>query len=127
MRLFQFTRFTLVLLLTGLSAGCGSWSSPFGKLSPYKIDIQQGNDITQEMVDRLKLGMTASQVRFVLGTPLLGDPFHPTRWDYVYRYQNGTSELDTRRLSVVFEDDKLKKIDINAAAAPTRVQEGAGK
>ena len=53
-------------------------------LKPYKIDVQQGNFLDQEMVAKLKPGMTRSQVRFLLGTPLIADPFHPDRWDYVY-------------------------------------------
>jgi outer membrane protein assembly factor BamE len=55
----------------------------------YKIDIQQGNVLTQEMVAQLKPGQTREQVRFILGTPLLADIFHQQRWDYVYRYHNG--------------------------------------
>lgn len=125
---FPSPRFALVLLLAGLSAGCSGWSNPIDTLSPYKIDVQQGNDLTQEMIDRLKPGMTASQVRFVLGTPLLGDPFHPARWDYVYRYQSGSGKLEMRRLSVVFENEKLKRVDGDVIAAkPAHAQEGAAK
>jgi outer membrane protein assembly factor BamE len=80
-------------------------------LSPYKIDVQQGNAITQEMMDKLKPGMTPSQVRFILGSPLVRDPFHPHRWDYVYSYAKAGRMTEQRRITVVFEDDKLKGIE----------------
>ena len=64
----------LSVCLTLLVSGC----------SVYKVEVQQGNVVTQEMIDKLKPGMTRSQVRFVLGTPLITDAFHPERWDYYY-------------------------------------------
>ena len=70
-----------------------------GFLSPYRIDVQQGNFISREMVAQLKEGMrtkdgvTPEQVRFVLGTPLLTDIFHSNRWDYVFRLKKGSGEL----------------------------------
>jgi outer membrane protein assembly factor BamE len=88
-------------------------------ISPYKIDVRQGNYVTQEMVAQLKPGMTKDQVRFVLGTPLLTDMFHAERWDYVYRFKPGRAEAQQRRLSVFFEDGKLARVagDVTAAAA----------
>jgi len=100
-----------------LLAGCGSWSNPIDKLSPYKIDIQQGNAITQEMLDKLKPGMTPAQVRFILGSPLVEDPFHPNRWDYVYRYQKAGKLSEQRRVTVVFENGKLKGFEGDVVAA----------
>lgn len=113
-----------LLLISLLLAGCGSWSNPIDKLSPYKIDIQQGNAITQEMLAKLKPGMTPSQVRFILGSPLVQDPFHPNRWDYVYRYLKAGKLTEQRRVTVVFEDDKLKGIegDVVAAGQPAEVR-----
>ncbi|HSQ05349.1 MAG TPA: outer membrane protein assembly factor BamE, partial [Burkholderiales bacterium] len=73
---------TALLLL--LLAGC-SRVPMLPNLTPYKIDVQQGNYITQDMVAKLKPGMTRSQVRFILGTPLIADPFHAQRWDYLYQ------------------------------------------
>ena len=70
--------FLLVLLL----AGC-SYIPMLPGLKPHKIDIQQGNYVTQDMVSKVKPGMSRSQVRFALGTPLVADQFHPDRWDYV--------------------------------------------
>lgn len=113
-----------LLLISLLLAGCGSWSNPIDKLSPYKIDIQQGNAVSQEMLAKLKPGMTPSQVRFILGTPLVQDPFHPNRWDYVYRHMKAGKLTEQRRVTVVFEDDKLKGIegDVVAASQPAEVK-----
>lgn len=102
----------LLLLLTLQLAGCG-W------LAPYRIDIQQGNFVSQEMVAQLKRGMTKEQVRFVLGTPLVTDIFHASRWDYVYLLDRPGEPRVQRRLAVFFEDDKLARVegDVVAAAA----------
>lgn len=82
-----------------------------GCLSVYKMDVQQGNVITQEMVDQLKPGMSRSQVRFVLGTPLVSDPFHPERWDYIYLFRRGgAAEVESHRLTVIFQNDVLARI-----------------
>lgn len=80
-------------------------------ISPYKIDIQQGNIITQEMLSKLKAGMTRSQVRFALGSPLVIDPFRGDRWDYVSLYQKQGKEAERRRITVIFEEDKLVRIE----------------
>ncbi|HKA42324.1 MAG TPA: outer membrane protein assembly factor BamE [Burkholderiales bacterium] len=80
-------------------------------LTPYKIDIQQGNVVTQDMVEKLKPGMTPSQVRFILGTPLVVDTFHKDRWDYVYRYERAGRLQEHRRIVVVFQDEKLARIE----------------
>lgn len=111
----------LVTLLLGTLVGCGGWSNPIERVSPYKIEIQQGNAINQEMLARLKPGMTPSQVRFVLGTPLLVDPFRANRWDYVYRLAKGGKLVEERRVTIVFEDDRLKAIEgdvVVGAASP---------
>ena len=79
-------------------------------LSPYRIDVRQGNYVSQEMVARLKPGMTQDQVRFALGTPLVSDIFHADRWDYVYRFQPGRGPVQLRRLVVYFEDGKLARV-----------------
>lgn len=80
-------------------------------LSTYRIDIQQGNVVTQEMVDKVKPGMTRQQVRFVLGTPPIVDPFHEDRWDYVYYYKKGGTVQEHRRLVLLFSGDTLKRIE----------------
>lgn len=100
--------YRLVLTL----ACCFALSSCF--LKPYKIPIQQGNFLDAEVIGKLKPGMTRSQVRFLLGTPLITDPFHPERWDYVYYTNNEFQKpQDVRRLSLLFEGDKLKQATTN--------------
>lgn len=74
----------------------------------YKIDIQQGNVVTQDMIDQLKPGMTRKQVRFIMGNPLITDTFHASRWDYLYSIQPGGRQRYQERVSLVFgSDDQL--------------------
>lgn len=80
------------------------------RLSPYRIDVRQGNLVTQDMAAQLKPGMSKDQVRFVLGTPLITDVFHADRWDYVYRFQPGRGEPQHRQLTVFFEQGKLVRV-----------------
>jgi outer membrane protein assembly factor BamE len=91
------------LTLTGLFALAGC-SFP----GVYKIDIQQGNVVTQDMIDQLRPGMTRRQVRFIMGNPLLTDTFHSNRWDYLYSIQPGGGQRLQERISVNFSaDDQL--------------------
>lgn len=90
---------------------------PLPTLTPYRMDIQQGNVITQEMLAKLKPGMTANQVRFILGTPLVVDAFHKDRWDYVYRLEKRGKLVEHRRIVVVFKDDQLARIEGDVVAA----------
>src|SRR5258706_7980397 len=80
-------------------------------ISPYRIDIQQGNVVTQEMVSKLKAGMTRAQVRFVLGSPLVTDMFHGDRWDYVLLMQKQGKADERRRLTVIFDGDKMVTLE----------------
>lgn len=73
----------------------------------YKIDIPQGNIITQNMIDQLRPGMTKRQVIFVMGMPLIRDPFHQDRWDYVYNFQPGGGVRGQERISMFFVNDQL--------------------
>lgn len=85
-------------------------------IGSYKPEIQQGNVITQDMIDKLKAGMTKSQVRFVLGTPLIVDPFHPERWDYVYLYKkNISAPAETRQFTVIFDGDSMARTEGDSA------------
>jgi len=79
--------------------------------SPYRPDIQQGNFVSQEMLNQLKVGQTRDQVKFVLGTPLLADAFHTNRWDYPFYLARGNGELTTSRVTVYFKDDKVDHFD----------------
>lgn len=107
-------RFAILLVL--LLAGCKQ-VPVLPSLTPYKIDIQQGNHVTQEMVEKLKPGMTRAQVRFILGTPLVVDPFRTDRWDYVYLYYKAGELAEQRRIAVIFEQDKLKHVEGDVVAA----------
>lgn len=100
--------FLLTLALAFALAGCGNF------LRVYKADLDQGNLVTKEMVEKLRLGMTPSQVRYVLGTPAITDTLNPRRWDYLYDYVPGTyariaklPEVDNRRLTLWFENGVL--------------------
>lgn len=73
----------------------------------YRINIQQGNDITQDMVSQLKPGMTKNQVAYVMGTPLIIDTFHPNRWDYIYSFRPGNGDREQRRITVYFKGETL--------------------
>lgn len=79
--------------------------------SPYRVTIQQGNFISQEMLAQVKTGMTKDQARFILGTPLLADVFHGERWDYPFRLQKGSGETTTSRIALFFKDDKIERIE----------------
>ncbi len=82
-----------------------------GIFTPYRITIQQGNFVSNEMVAQVKLGMTREQVRFLLGTALLTDMFHADRWDYIFRLLKPSGELTTSRVTVFFEKSLVAKIE----------------
>ena len=104
------TRF-LPLALAALLPACKSLEVPkVPGVTPYRMVIQQGNFISQEMVSQLKPGMTKEQVRFILGTPLVNDIFHADRWDYVFFREAADGKREQRNLSVVFEKDKLARV-----------------
>jgi len=100
----------LIFLLFNLISCSSIDSVPEFLPKVYKIDIQQGNEITSEMLMKLKPGMTKSQVRFVLGTPLIQDTFHQERWDYVYVMRVYDELVERRHVVLNFEDEKLKNI-----------------
>lgn len=85
--------------------------------SVYRADVQQGNVVTTEMVNTLKLGMSKRQVRYILGSPLINDVFHKDRWDYVYSMQRGKGPRSQQRLTVIFQNDALVAIEGDLAPA----------
>jgi outer membrane protein assembly factor BamE len=93
-------------------AGCRSWI-PESHVPP----LQQGNVVEQEAVAKLKPGMTRAQVRFLLGTPLIVDPFRENRWDYVYTHKRQGEPLRQRRLTVIFDGDQLVRLEGDVVAA----------
>lgn len=105
----QFT-YPLVFLMASLSAACSSLNPAYSYIQPYRIDVRQGNWVTQDMMSQLKPGQTREQVRFILGSPLVTDMFHADRWDYIYRLQPGRGEAEQRRITVFFRDDKLFRV-----------------
>lgn len=101
-------RISFLLLAAVLLAGC----------APYKMDIRQGNMVTPEARERLKVGMTRTQVRALLGTPLVADPFHPDRWDYLYVLEHERQQVANQRMTLYFQGDKLVQIDDKGMPPP---------
>jgi outer membrane protein assembly factor BamE len=83
----------------------------FGFITPYRIDIVQGNVVTKEQVALVKPGMSRAQVRDVLGSPMLTDPFHADRWDYIFTFRRQGTEPQRRSVVVTFAGDAVKAID----------------
>ena len=111
----------LALISTAALAGCQylpklpgpDWSADriFGVITPYKIEVVQGNVVTSEAVAAIKPGMNRAQVRDVLGSPLIADPFHADRWDYVFTIRRPGAEPQSHRVVVRFDGDFYKSID----------------
>jgi outer membrane protein assembly factor BamE len=95
-----------ISLLSLLLAGCNYTWIPF----TYRQDIHQGNVVTQEMVDQLRPGMTQRQVAYVMGAPLLVDPFHEERWDYLYSNQPGNDVRVQKNVTLIFKGDQLAQL-----------------
>ncbi len=106
MRNLSATRYS-ILLLALLCASCGT---ALPSIKPYKLDVQQGNVVTSKMLLQLRPGMTQSQVRFIMGTPLIQDSFHGKRWDYVYLMRENGKITEQRRVILDFENDLLKTV-----------------
>jgi outer membrane protein assembly factor BamE len=130
---FMASRFFPVFVLSGVLLSVCACARIPPLVTEYRIDVQQGNVLTQEMTSQLRPGLTRDQVRFILGTPLLTDVFHANRWDYLFRLEEGQSgKVTTRNLTVFFgADDLLERVtgdveigaaaELNAPVAPTQV------
>ena len=92
-----------MLLLSVILGGCESWV--------HKIDVQQGNTIEAEAVEKLRPGLDKKQVVFLLGSPAVKDPFHANIWDYVYYLKPGRGETQIERLTVYFEGDRVSRVE----------------
>lgn len=106
------------ILISSQTSGCsrradGSVKIPF----VYRVDIQQGNVIDQAMIDKLEPGMTRAKVKFIMGTPLLVDPFHSDRWEYVYSNEPGSGVRVHRHIALFFKDNELTHIEGNVTPA----------
>lgn len=112
-----FTRLCALGVFAVLASGC-----------VYRMDIQQGNYLEGKTVDQLQVGMTRSQVRYLLGTPMVPDLFDKDRWDYLYYFQRGRlRKPEQRHVIVYFKDDKVAKFDRDNVpqAAPQAPEQGA--
>lgn len=105
-----------IFALIGLLVGCQSFRFP----GVHKINIQQGNIITQDMIDQLQPGMSKRQVRYIMGNPLIQDTFNPDRWDYFYSMKTARGDETKERVSIFFEGDKLT--GFNGDYTPTSAQ-----
>ena len=97
------------LLLTA----CASWLP-----EPHKLDLQQGNTVKLEQLESIEVGMTKSEVRKIMGSPMLSDPFHNQRWDYIYRFIPNKGFVRKSLLTLYFEEDVLVKIDDSKYVEP---------
>ncbi|HEY0665541.1 MAG TPA: outer membrane protein assembly factor BamE [Gallionella sp.] len=104
-----------LLMLTALVSAC----------TPYKMEIRQGNYVTPEMREKLKLGMSKTQVRYVLGTPMINDVFHENRWDYLYSLEQDRKLVERQGMTLYFEGDVLTRIvDADPASLIAPAPEG---
>ena len=94
-----------------------------GCFSSYRVEIQQGNVISAKQIEKLIPGTPRDEVRFILGTPLIEDPFHAQRWDYFYSLDPAKGEKVTQyRLSIWFEDEKIARTLVEGAGLPGAIQ-----
>ena len=112
--------YSIIILLLA-AVGCSSTHEGGFKLpGVYRVDVQQGNVLEQEMIDKLKPGMDKNQVRFIMGTPALIDPFHVDRWEYIYTFSKGGGRRQQLHITVYFEDDILAYLDGDVVSALRR-------
>lgn len=101
----------LVIAFSVLLAACSNPGRYLPTFTPHKIDIRQGNLVTQDMRARIKPGMSKAQIKATLGAPLVNDLYHPQRWDYVYRLEQQGRLVQNQRLTLYFENEVLARID----------------
>ena len=120
MRITVFSRFlplSAAVLAAFALGGCSSFNEPasvkgfLAFIAPYKPDIIQGNVVTTEQISQIKPGMTRAQVKEILGSPLITDPFHADRWDYVFTLKRQGFDDQRRAFAVLFDKDKVQKIE----------------
>jgi outer membrane protein assembly factor BamE len=116
-----------IVLVSVLLASCSNFSSYLPTFTPYKVEIRQGNLITQEMRAKIKVGMSQSQVKAALGAPLISDPYHANRWDYFYSLEQQGESVGRQRLTLYFDKDVLKRIDDVTPLQPAAQEQSNGK
>ncbi len=99
----------LVLFAVGGCATFDRYAPSWRSFGVYKIDVNQGNYLSQDMVEKLKVGMTQQQVKQLLGTPLITSPFRADRWDYVYEFSRQGKVTEHRNFTVYFADSKVAR------------------
>ena len=115
-------RFPQIAVALGAAVFAGACSQ-LPQVTPYRMEIQQGNMVNQEMISKLSPGMTKDQVRFILGSPLIIDPFRVDRWDYIFlRQPENKTQVEKRRVVVYFENDKLSRIEGDVVPAASEAQ-----
>lgn len=106
-QIFRLSVISLALVLAGCSTVQGF------SLRPYRMNIQQGNFIEGKDIEQVEVGMTRSQVRFLIGTPMIADPFNADRWDYIFFFKAGRTREETiSLLTIWFESDRVVRIDL---------------
>jgi outer membrane protein assembly factor BamE (lipoprotein component of BamABCDE complex) len=108
-RVLRASALALALFAAGGCATAEKYVPSWRSLGVYKIDVNQGNYLSQDMVDKLKVGMTQTQVKQLLGTPLVTSAFRPDRWDYVYEYTRQGQVIEHRNFTVWFADSKVTR------------------
>lgn len=109
--LLPMKRCLFILLFLFVTTACTrSFDGGYNMPLLYKIDIQQGNVIEQDMLDKLQPGMDKEQVQFIMGTPVIVDPFHSDRWEYIFSYQEGGGVREQRHITLHFNDNKLSHV-----------------
>ena len=104
--------FFIIFCITSLNA-CADWLP-----EAHKLDLQQGNTVKLEQLESIAIGMTKSEVRKIMGSPMLSDPFHNQRWDYIYRFIPNKGFERKSLLTLYFEDDLLVRIDDSEYVEP---------
>jgi outer membrane protein assembly factor BamE len=127
-------RTAFLLLACTVLASCSSFSgissssaNPINWVTPYKIDVIQGNFVSKEQVEQLKAGMTRDQVKATLGTPLMASLFHADRWDYVFTLKRQGVEPQSYKYTVFFKNDQLERFEGDAMPSETEFIAKLGK
>ncbi len=109
----KITQIALIASCVAAISGCAEWLP-----EAHKLDLQQGNTIKLAQLEAISIGMPKSEVRKILGSPMLSDPFHNQRWDYIYRFIPNKGFERKSLLTLYFEDDVLVRIDDSKYVEP---------
>ena len=107
-----------LLLSISLISSCANWLP-----DAHRLDVTQGNEIKREALDKIHVGMKKAEITAIIGNPMLKDPFHASRWDYIYRYVAGREQAKQSRVTLYFEGNKLIRIDDSEYSEPDSLKE----